>query len=234
MKGYVMRRSSSIAGLSPLPSSTRLPNSPRLLPLLIVLSLSPLSSRALTEGPYTYSVSAGKATITDFDQAYSGPLTISPALGGYPVTAIGNRAFYNCDKLTAVSIPYSVTAIGDSAFNNCSKLTAINVADANLAYRSEGGVLYNKAVTRLIQCPGSKAGDYAIPADVTAIDNSAFFQCSKLTAVSIPAGVTAIGDSAFYNCSKLSAINVADANPAYRSDGGVLYNKAMTRLIQCP
>ena len=46
---------------------------------------------------------------------------------GEGVSSIGNDAFFNCFKMTAVTIPNSVTAIGDYAFGNCSSLTSVTI-----------------------------------------------------------------------------------------------------------
>ena len=85
---------------------------------------------AATEGYYTYTVSNGKATITDCSTSISGAITIPSTLGGYPVTSIGSFAFEYCRSLTSVSLPDSVTSIGSSAFYGCSKLTSITIPDS--------------------------------------------------------------------------------------------------------
>ena len=45
----------------------------------------------------------------------------------FTVTKIGKKAFYNCRKLTQVSLPKSITSIGASAFQNCKKLQEITI-----------------------------------------------------------------------------------------------------------
>lgn len=43
------------------------------------------------------------------------------------VTAIGEKAFYECESLTSVAIPSSVTSIGASAFSGCASLTDVTI-----------------------------------------------------------------------------------------------------------
>ena len=43
---------------------------------------------------------------------------------------IGNYAFYDCTRLTSITIPNSVTSIGEEAFNGCSNLEMIYISNA--------------------------------------------------------------------------------------------------------
>ena len=74
-----------------------------------------------------------------------GDLTIpeSVTYGGisYPVTSIGNKAFFCCSGLTSVTIPNSVTSIGNYAFDGCSGLTRID-AYPNPKKVSTGGNVF--------------------------------------------------------------------------------------------
>lgn len=124
------------------------------------------------------------------------------------VTTIGNTAFTECSLLTSITIPSSVESIGAEAFNYCRKLTAINVASSNAYYSSLSGVLFNKAQTTLIQCPGGWVGGYTIPATVTSIGDWAFHACPDMTSISIPSSVTNIGNGAFNQCSGLSGVSI--------------------------
>jgi len=60
----------------------------------------------------------------------AGELTIPSSLGGYPVTCIGEYAFYKCSKLTSVAIPNSVTNIEGCAFGKCDGLTSVEIPES--------------------------------------------------------------------------------------------------------
>ena len=83
---------------------------------------------AATEGYYSYTVWNGEATITDVDESIYDAV-IPATLGGYPVTSIGEYAFFACFDLMSVTIPDSVTSIGNSAFDGCAGLTYVTIGN---------------------------------------------------------------------------------------------------------
>ena len=167
---------------------------------------------------------------------------------------------YPCNKTGTLTIPSSVTSIGHGALFGCRRQEAIAVEEGNRAYCSVDGILYDKNRTALIRCPVGKCGivtipygvtriggggswafrecrgvtSVIIPSSVTSIESMSFLGCDKLAAVKIPANVERIGNEAFMSCGGLKAIDVEDGNGVYRSVDGILYNKDLTNLVQCP
>ena len=163
-------------------------------------------------GDLTYTVSNGEVTITDCNETASGALIIPAEIEGYPVTSIGELAFYECSYLDNITIPSTVTSMGEEEFEEafiyCSRLMSITVDAANPNYSSdEQGVLYNKDKTTLLCCPGGKSA-CTIPSSVTTIGFVAFYGCSGLTSIEIPSSVTSIREQAFHYCSSLTSIEI--------------------------
>lgn len=129
----------------------------------------------------------------------------------YKVTSIDIAAFYSLNYLTSVNIPASVTTIGKAAFVFCRNLTSINVDVNNPSYCSVDGVLYDRDMTKLIQCPATFVGEFVIPNSVCSIEYGAFAQCSGLTSIEIPNSVTEIGEQAFSVCSNLTSIVIPNS-----------------------
>src|SRR5678815_3818076 len=80
-----------------------------------------------------YAVSGGTAYVASSPNA-SGDIVIASTFNGYPVTSIGEYAFFRCTNLMSVTIPRSVIRIGDRAFSSCASLTNISVDAANPVY----------------------------------------------------------------------------------------------------
>ena len=122
----------------------------------------------------------------------------------YTVTSIKDFAF-DTNYLGSVMIPSSITKLYDLRIS-----TNFTVSKDNPAFSSLDGVLYDKEKTKVIKAPEKLKGDLVIPASVTSIGESAFYDCVDLTNIKIPEGVTSIGAGAFSDCSSLTNINIPE------------------------
>jgi len=142
------------------------------------------------------------------------------------VTAIGDKAFSRCNRLTSVTIPNSVTTIGDEAFYSCSGLTSVTIPNSvttigdNAFYSCSGltSVTFNAekcnqmgSYTSFVFLGCSSLSSLTLGDSVEIIPKYAFIGCSKLTSVTIPNSVTTIGESAFSNCSGLTSVTIPNS-----------------------
>lgn len=173
-----------------------------LLAILFIISIIPVSQIAVsaaTSGYYTYTVSGGKATITDVSDKISGNITIPSDFGGYTIVAIGDRAFYECDSVTKITVPDSVKSIGDAAFSFCGNLTSVELP-SDITSINEG-----------VFSDCEKLVDISIPDGVKSVGALAFANCVSLTNINIPDSVTGIGDYAFGWCFDLTDVKIPDS-----------------------
>ena len=196
---------------------------------------------------------------------------------GDEITSIGNSAFTGCNlteiqlpsgiesigedafagnKFTEIIIPSGVSKLGAGAFAGCELLQSISVEENNNNFSASNGVLYDKAGTTLLLCPGGKEGSYTLPRRTTKIAESAFKDCKKITELILPSGLTTIGGKAFSGmnltnieipaelerlspdafayCSKLTGITVDEENTVFAAADGVLCDKNKEKVLVCP
>ena len=126
------------------------------------------------------------------------------------VTSIGKEAFYNCEKLSSITIPASVTSIGDDAFRECRGLKKVIVKDLAAWCSISFGDNPLYYAQHLYTDENTEITDLVIPEGVTSIGDRAFYICRGLSSVTIPEGVTSIGSSAFSGCSSLSSVTIPE------------------------
>ncbi len=115
-----------------------------------------------------YKLENGTLTITGCDPKPTGDLIIPDTIDGFPVTSIGNYAFWYCTDLTRVTIPDSVTSIGTFAFEGCASLTSVTLPNSVTSI-GKGAFVRCKILTSI-----------DIPDSVTSIGKYAFDGCPKI------------------------------------------------------
>ncbi len=132
-------------------------------------------------------------TIGEYAFANSG---LKEAILPKKLKTLGECAFYDCNSLTAASVPLSVTKMGESVFSSCEKLKKLTISPELFSKASA----YN--VTKLV-----------IPSGVTSIPDSAFYSewsSYSFTQVTIPATVKTIGKNAFCGCNALNKVTLKE------------------------
>ena len=180
--------------------------------------------------------------LMDANTSMSGEYTIKDG-----TRLLAGGAFYNCYKLTSITIPESVTSIGSRAFHLCTSLTslvwnAINCEDLN--YDNNNYLFYSGYITSFTfgdnvehipayLCKNmNNLLSITIPNSVTSIGKGAFFGCSSLSSITIPNNVTSIGEYAFYDCSSLASVIIGNSVKSIGNDA--FYNCSFLTTITIP
>jgi hypothetical protein len=189
--------------MTQLASKTPFTTISRICLLLTALLTGVITSHAsdVTIDNINYTISDDQATVDGLaDSTLTKTVTIPAEIEcdevSYPVTSIGDHAFYDCYSLTSITLPQTITTIESSAFYNCVKLKSFNIPNS---VKSIG----NRA---FYGCTGLKS--IAIPDSVATIGERAFEGCTGLTAVSLAESVISIGDRAFQWCAGLTEITI--------------------------
>lgn len=139
------------------------------------------------------------------------------------VTSVGALAFYSFTCLNEVTLADSVEFIGNDAFWNCIELRSLRFSE-KLRYVGEGSFC-----NTLLH---SENG-FVLPEGLLYIGDLGFHSAFKGGSITIPASLTYIGAQAVTNGSPDTFI-VAEGNPAYKAEDGVLYSADGKTLICYP
>lgn len=179
-------------------------------------ALTVFYASAETEGIFSYSVANDEATITKVDYSGVKDIVIPEMLGGNPVTAIGDRCFYDNtlsigDDADTVLIPKTVKSIVRSAFTYAD-IKRIIVDGENPYYTSDSyGVLFNKDMTELLNTGCAfDASIYYVPNTVKTIADGAFHSCVFVEEYYIPSSVETIQSQAFWENQSLKSIHFSE------------------------
>ena len=146
---------------------------------------------------FSYTVTNNTATITSGSAstaAYTGSyynIVVPDYIDGYPVTAIGDYAFFAKVGIKSVTLPASVTSVGQRAFYKCYNLTNFSLPSKVTGVGDYA--FYNCIRLESIELPNS----------LTAIGKYAFAGDTVLGNTYISKYVTSIGTNAFADCPAL-------------------------------
>lgn len=162
-------------------------------------SSSSASSKPEETTPWKYRSYGGDGvTITGYDGALAGDVTIPSKIGNYTVTGIGNNAFDGNEKITSLTVPGTVINISQYAFRGCKNLKKITLQEGveSIGYYTFAGC--------------TNLTEVNLPSTINYIENLAFRSCVNLEQIVIPENSkgreTKIQHCAFEYCSKLKKI----------------------------
>lgn len=163
----------------------------------------------------------GEVTITDYIGTREHVL-IPSEIGGFPVTALADKAFYE-KHVTTVVVPDSVTEIGDLCFSGDNYLVSLTLPDG-LAELSYGAL---ESCYSLL--------DFDLPKGLKTIGEGALQSIFYLTHLTIPAGVTDIEQMNFLMMHGLEEVSVAEGSTSftYDAENGLLMTADKARLLHC-
>lgn len=178
------------------------------------------------------------------EDAFKGSPDITSVTLPESLTTIGEGAFSG-DQLTEITIPGSVTTIGNDAFFECDKITELTLApsptntplsvgqdtdgtnkEGLFAYCPLVTINFNREVKYSYTCDNEgKGGIFSffdknfrpaktiinIGEQVRTIPKAAFAY-ANIESITIPANVTMIEDFAFYKCEKLASITFEESS----------------------
>ena len=172
---------------------------------------------------FAYTVTGDEATITGYTGSAKN-LVIPSELGGKPVTAIADKAFYRYGKMRDIYIPKTVKAIGEDAF-----LYAVSEEEADsrirfICYEGTGKEWANIAIQEGNNAVKPNDDNFRIGVYECSLSGDMVYQASDDAAtlvryfgsdskVDIPAElggkpVTSIGVAAFAYCSSLTEVTI--------------------------
>ena len=131
---------------------------------------------------------------------------------------VGSRVFASCESLKEIVLPDQIEAMDYGVFNECTVLEKV-VLPKNLTD------IYDSMFSGC-----SALSEINIPESVTYIGDLSFSR-SGIKKLSIPAGVSYIEPSAFYNCDALESITIDGKNEHYTVVDNSLYTKDMTAIV---
>lgn len=187
------------------------------------------------------------------ESAFYGCTKITSVVIPFYVTTIEANAFSGCYGMTQLTFQGGSSVkqtIGASAFADCWALTEITFEeDSNVTEIGENAFYFVYGLVELtlpksLEHVGAGAFSYMNnlvsvtfanggTGDIT-LEDSAFYQCSKLQAIYLSDNFTRFSSSIFANCTNISKIEVDENNETFTARDNVLYTKDVSGIVYYP
>lgn len=172
---------------------------------------------ALRDGVFEYRVIGNGCEITSCSGTVSGELIVPDTIDGRVVVSVGERAFYDLDSISSVTLPTTVESIGSEAFADCSNLLSFVMPDS-VSYMGNSvfdGCKNLRTVVlsdNIISLPDGtfynciRLSKLQVSPSTFSFRENAFYGCSSLADFVFPETTKVISKSCFYDCSSLSSV----------------------------
>lgn len=112
------------------------------------------------------------------------------------VEVVQDFVFEDCTALTTIRIPTCTKSIGRGLCAGATNLTSISVSQDNQKFVAVNGVLYDKAVEKVVAYVPSRE-IFEVEPSVSSIGKAACYKCRCLRIIRLPAALTKIESEAF-------------------------------------
>jgi hypothetical protein len=169
-----------------------------------------------------YTLYKDSATVMQQSTSLSGDITIPEKViydnKEYTVSALVNKAFYQCSEIKSIKLPSSITNLSDDCFSQCTKLSSITFP-SNIKSLGESCFYCCNSLTSIL-LPSSLTSigsgcfqdcrsltEITVPPLITKLDRC-FISCESLKSVSLPSSITELNNACFSECTSLASISL--------------------------
>lgn len=131
----------------------------------------------------------------------------------------GDNSTFSGTDVQTINVPASVKSIDDYFLFAGKSVKTINVDKDNANYASYDGMLFNKDMTIMLDCPEGKEGDIVVPNGVIGLGDGSedwrmgvFEDCQNISSVVLPESVKSINTRTFRWCKSLTHVDLANSN----------------------